>query len=101
MTLGHWRQRTQEGDWVFTYPPDDRNPLEGLLQYNVYVPVRVHEVRKAPCIPEQKLSFEKMQSRAKAENESADSPPIRIYLVFSPPFVCQRGLNEVAKVDFT
>ena len=40
------------GRMVFTYPPDNRNPLEGLLQYNVYVPMRVHEIRKAPCIPE-------------------------------------------------
>ena len=39
----------------FTYPPKDRNPLEGLLEYNVYVPMRVHEVRKAPRIPVDKI----------------------------------------------
>jgi hypothetical protein len=58
-------KKKKEGtDWIFfiTYPPGDRNPLEGLLEYNVHVPMGIHEVRKAPGIPEIKSRVSTIQS---------------------------------------
>ena len=49
----------------FTYPPNDRNPLEGLLEHNVHVSVRVHEVRKAPRIPGVKCVSEQTKTPEK------------------------------------